>query len=148
MVGGEGSENRNHSELNISEGESIRSLLQTLRYQTVCHLHTNTLSHINLLPYRSLHCFLSVCRVCYRRAESGAQMIDVAGRGPDQNFVLDSAGHLIQNQLQNLPVSLLQTKQRADVLPFMSHTQIVLYLNCMFQECKNTGHRVKNMVHK
>lgn len=37
-------------------------------------------------------------------------MIDVARGRQYQNFVLDGAGHLIQNQLQNLPVSLLQIK--------------------------------------
>lgn len=38
MVGGDGCEDRNHRQLYVSAGKSLRGLLQALRYQPVCHL--------------------------------------------------------------------------------------------------------------
>lgn len=38
MVGGDGCEDRNHCQLYVRAGKSLRGLLQALRYQPVCHL--------------------------------------------------------------------------------------------------------------
>lgn len=47
VIGGDCCEDRNHRQLDVSARESLRGLLQALRYQPICHLQRKTMTGLH-----------------------------------------------------------------------------------------------------
>lgn len=112
MVGGDCCEDRNHRQLNVSAGESLRGLLQALRYQPICHLKQRQ-EYLELL---GLYVWMHYRVSRYHAAECRAKMVQAARRSKQQHFILKHPGQFVKNQFQNLPICFLYEKNT----PFIS----------------------------
>lgn len=122
MVGCDRCEDRYHCQLNISARKPLWSLLQALWNQPIRHLQAQTKkwatysdiwSQANSCVWTFKYRFVCMSfYLHYHAAECRTELVQAARWSEQKHFVLQCPWQLVENQLQHLPICLLQEKNK------------------------------------